>query len=160
MALPSDGGMVLFLGMEKRDGKTFDRSLRCRLDVLQPHFGNARRLAYLLSTSFPGETPVKTEIFERAGFSHRQSDVLALLLIGKTNPEISLALGISLPTVKGHLAAIFDKFGVDNRHAAMLRAYEIVRPPAPIDDPSAQRAATRAEAAAVGADSHSRESYP
>lgn len=145
MLLPSDDEMVFFLGMEKRDGKTFDRSFRCRMEVLQPLFDNAHRLASLLASPPLGETPVETEIFERAGFSHRQADVLALLLLGKSNSEISIILGISLTTVKGHVAAIFDKFGVGNRHAAILRAYEIVRPSTPNDDPADHRAATRAE---------------
>lgn len=145
MLLPSEDGTVFFLGLEKRDGAVFDRSLRCRMEALQPHLGNARLLARALAPPPLGETPAGTEAFRLAGLSHRQADVLALLFIGKSNSEISLILGISLPTVKGHVAAIFDKFGVGNRHAAILRAHEIIRPPIPADDPSGKRAATKAE---------------
>jgi DNA-binding NarL/FixJ family response regulator len=50
----------------------------------------------------------------------RQRDVLDLLVKGKTNKEIALALGLGEGTVKIHMAAIFRYFGVNNRAAAAV----------------------------------------
>ena len=47
--------------------------------------------------------------------SAREQDVLALLLQGKNNREISAALGISQGTVKAHTHNIFQKSGTENR---------------------------------------------
>ncbi len=50
----------------------------------------------------------------------RQRDVLDLLVQGKTNKEIALALKLGEGTVKIHMAAIFRYFGVNNRAAAAV----------------------------------------
>jgi DNA-binding NarL/FixJ family response regulator len=58
---------------------------------------------------------------EAAGqLTPRQQDVLDLLVQGKTNKEIALALGLGEGTVKIHMAAIFRYFGVNNRAAAAV----------------------------------------
>jgi DNA-binding NarL/FixJ family response regulator len=61
---------------------------------------------------------------EAPGSSHaltqRQQDVLDLLVQGKSNKEIALALKLGEGTVKIHLAAIFRHFGVNNRAAAAV----------------------------------------
>jgi ATP/maltotriose-dependent transcriptional regulator MalT len=50
-----------------------------------------------------------------AGISTREKEVLAQLLGGMSNREISRALGISEKTVKNHLWRIYRKIGVRNR---------------------------------------------
>jgi DNA-binding NarL/FixJ family response regulator len=50
----------------------------------------------------------------------RQQDVLDLLVQGKSNKEIALALKLGEGTVKIHMAAIFRYFGVNNRAAAAV----------------------------------------
>jgi DNA-binding NarL/FixJ family response regulator len=50
----------------------------------------------------------------------RQRDVLDLLIQGKTNKEIALALQLGGGTVKIHMAAIFRYFGVATRAAAAV----------------------------------------
>ena len=50
----------------------------------------------------------------------RQRDVLDLLIQGKTNKEIAIALGLGEGTVKIHMVAIFRFFGVNNRAAAAV----------------------------------------
>ena len=56
----------------------------------------------------------------RSPLTPRQMDVLELLVLGKTNKEMALALKLGEGTVKIHLAAIFRHFGVTNRAAAAV----------------------------------------
>lgn len=55
------------------------------------------------------------EAAERFGLSPRETEVLELLVSGKTNDEIAGTLFISLSTVKTHVASIFAKTGARNR---------------------------------------------
>ncbi len=52
------------------------------------------------------------------GLSTRESEILGWVAQGKTNPEISMILGISRRTVQKHLERIYIKLGVENRTAA------------------------------------------
>ena len=54
----------------------------------------------------------------------RERDVLALLVSGLSNLEISQQLSISIPTVKYHLTSIFAKLGARNRVEAATIALE------------------------------------
>jgi DNA-binding NarL/FixJ family response regulator len=72
----------------------------------------------------PPAPPEAPAVAEPAGPGHaltaRQRDVLDLLVQGKSNKEIALALGLGEGTVKIHMAAIFRYFGVSNRAAAAV----------------------------------------
>jgi DNA-binding NarL/FixJ family response regulator len=52
----------------------------------------------------------------------RELDVLRLVVEGKTNAEVGLALGISEKTVEKHMDAIFKKMGVVSRVEAAVMA--------------------------------------
>jgi DNA-binding NarL/FixJ family response regulator len=54
-------------------------------------------------------------------FSHREKQVLELLLAGLTNGEIAAQLYLSESTVKSHLASTFRKLGVSSRVEAARR---------------------------------------
>ena len=45
----------------------------------------------------------------------RQKDVLARVCLGETSKVIAQDVGISEQAVKGHIAHLFEKFGVTNR---------------------------------------------
>lgn len=66
------------------------------------------------------ETPPPEPVEASSPLTPRQQDVLDLLVQGKTNKEIALALGLGEGTVKIHMAAIFRYFGVNNRAAAAV----------------------------------------
>jgi DNA-binding NarL/FixJ family response regulator len=55
-------------------------------------------------------------------FTPREKEVLRLVVQGKTNGEIGVALGISEKTVEKHLDAIFRKMGVVSRVEAAVMA--------------------------------------
>lgn len=57
-----------------------------------------------------------------AALSAREREVLALLAGGASNKEIALALGLSVSTVKFHVAAITEKLGARSRVDAVAIA--------------------------------------
>lgn len=59
---------------------------------------------------------------EALGFSPRQTDVLRLLIEGKSNKLICRELDMSASTVKTHLSAIFRKLDAASRSQAVLAA--------------------------------------
>ncbi|MBL8076811.1 MAG: LysM peptidoglycan-binding domain-containing protein [Anaerolineales bacterium] len=54
-------------------------------------------------------------------FSEREKDVIELLLQGKSNKQIALALGISASTVEYHLKNVYKKLHVGSRTEAVIR---------------------------------------
>ncbi len=52
----------------------------------------------------------------------RERDVLRLVAVGKTNPEVAAELGMSAETVKTLLERIYDKLGVRRRAEAAVAA--------------------------------------
>ncbi len=63
---------------------------------------------------------------ESLGLTPREAEVLFWVAQGKTNVEVGAVLGMSDLTAKKHLANIFEKLGLENRHAATLRAIEAI----------------------------------
>jgi DNA-binding CsgD family transcriptional regulator len=136
------GDTVFFVGMEKLDGKVFTPAHRGRMEVLQPHFINAWVLCRAVLSL--AEAIADSPYFHQLGLTIREMETLSLLAGGKTNAEIAAVLGLGLPTVKTHVTGIFNKLGVDNRHAAILRAHELSRPPAPPAKSTTRRASATA----------------
>ena len=62
--------------------------------------------------------PVKLEDGEK--LSTHELEILKLTATGMANKEIASSLGLSVRTVKGHLADIFDKLRVDSRTEAVI----------------------------------------
>lgn len=56
--------------------------------------------------------------------SQRELEVLRLIALGKTNPEIAQALVVARGTVKAHAASIYRKLNVTNRTEAVARAQQ------------------------------------
>jgi DNA-binding NarL/FixJ family response regulator len=57
--------------------------------------------------------------------SPRETQVLALVAQGSSNPAIATALFLSEATVKTHLLHVFEKLGVSDRTRAVTRAMEL-----------------------------------
>jgi DNA-binding NarL/FixJ family response regulator len=60
------------------------------------------------------------------GLTNREAEVLLWTAQGKSNGEIATILSMSEKTVKQHLGAVFQKLGLESRHAATLRALEVL----------------------------------
>lgn len=69
--------------------------------------------------------PRSARALERLGLTPREAEVLHWLGQGKSNPDIAAILTLGLATVKTHVLHIFEKLGVENRGAAILRTLEI-----------------------------------
>jgi DNA-binding NarL/FixJ family response regulator len=54
------------------------------------------------------------------GFTERQMEVLALMMLGKSNKAISRSLDVAEPTVKHHVTAILKALKVANRTEAVI----------------------------------------
>lgn len=52
----------------------------------------------------------------------REYEVLALMVLGKSNTEIAKDLAISAHTVKAHVCSILHKMSVDDRVQAAVKA--------------------------------------
>ena len=64
-----------------------------------------------------------------ARLTPRQKDVMKELSKGKTYLQISLALDISEYGVCSHMRNIFNKLGVNNRDAAVLKVFGEIKSP-------------------------------
>lgn len=75
-------------------------------------------LRQLARQNHPVTQPTTSDVL-----SARESEVLALVVNGCSNPEIAEELGIALSTVKNHMRSILAKLGVKNR--AQAAAYAV-----------------------------------
>ena len=75
--------------------------------------------------SAPGQakTPgAETTMEQSLGLTERQMDVLALMMLGKSNKAICRELGLAEPTVKNHVTAILKALAASNRTEAVIAA--------------------------------------
>jgi DNA-binding NarL/FixJ family response regulator len=67
-----------------------------------------------------GATPIGSVAFDSLGLTPRQLVVLRLLLQGKANKVIARELGLSVETIKDHVAAVLRCLGVNSRTQAVI----------------------------------------
>lgn len=60
------------------------------------------------------------EQIENLSLTARQREIFYLIVAGQSNKEIARKLGLSVGTVKIHVAALFRKLGVHHRSAVAL----------------------------------------
>ena len=85
--------------------------------VVGPQLADA--LAGMLSG---GHTPSPRRV---AGLSERETEILGLIVRGRTNAQIARDLVLSEKTVRNHITSIFAKLGVGDREQARARAREL-----------------------------------
>ncbi|TMH10879.1 MAG: response regulator transcription factor [Betaproteobacteria bacterium] len=76
-------------------------------------------------SDFPATQPG----LDSLGITPRQHEVLALLLQGKPNKMIARELGVSVDTVKDHVAAVLRALRVDSRTQAVLAVSQMAQQP-------------------------------
>ncbi len=62
----------------------------------------------------------------------RQADVLNLLAEGRSTKDIARRLGLAVPTVKTHLAAVYRQLGARNRLQAVVKAGALAGTASPV----------------------------
>jgi DNA-binding NarL/FixJ family response regulator len=111
LAAGADG--VLLKDAEPDDLVMRLRHLAAGTRVIDPRV--AQSLAADMVSTLRGET-------EQVVLSPREREVLDLLAEGCSNKQIAGRLFIAETTVKGYVAALLDKLGVDSRLQAVVRA--------------------------------------
>lgn len=109
-------GMATVNVVRDRHSRDFTERDRLILNLLRPHFNQARQNAELASAKSANDARPLTAY----GLSAREMDICQWLGGGKTNPEIAIILGISARTVEKHMEKILEKLGVENRTAAAV----------------------------------------
>ncbi|WP_077033570.1 response regulator transcription factor [Pelomonas sp. KK5] len=69
------------------------------------------------------------ELLQDLALTPRQNEVLALLLQGKPNKIIARELGVTVDTIKDHVAAVLKALGVSSRTQAVLAVGQMARAP-------------------------------
>jgi DNA-binding CsgD family transcriptional regulator len=93
----------------------------------------------------PAGELVSVETLRAAGLTAREAEVLQLVALGRTNPEIARELTLSPRTVQKHLEHVYSKLGASSRVQALLTAWSIGRvagesaPSVAVDEPSDPR---------------------
>ena len=82
--------------------------------------GPGAALMQVISEQARGGAFQKTGSLAGPSLTPRQTDVLALLLQGKPNKVIARELGVSVETIKDHVAAVLKALGVSSRTQAVL----------------------------------------
>lgn len=77
------------------------------------------------------ESLISPGSLESLGLTPRQSEVLALLLEGKPNKLIAREMGLSVETIKDHVAAVLRCLGVSSRTQAVIAVRHQFSPSAP-----------------------------
>jgi DNA-binding NarL/FixJ family response regulator len=70
------------------------------------------------------DTSLRRKAAEAVILSMRERQIVRLLMIGKTNKEIAMAIKISEKTVKGYMTALMQKLQVRNRLEVVIAAHK------------------------------------
>jgi DNA-binding NarL/FixJ family response regulator len=131
-ATPGEVRLIVLLGRAPRD--TLADLLAVAVDGLVSRSVAPDELARAVARVALGERYVDPvlvsgdapdEDFEPMALTAREREVLGLLASGCSNREIASTLFVSLPTVKTHLAHIYDKLDARNRNEALGRAMSL-----------------------------------
>ena len=83
------------------------------------HYGlddaGTARVAVFIKDAVSPRSLDRTALYDLFHLTPREADVACLLVGGHTAQDIAVALGLSMPTVRTHLARIFEKTGTRNQ---------------------------------------------
>jgi DNA-binding CsgD family transcriptional regulator len=125
MALPVHvEGRELVSFVFNRQGQDFSERDRACAEAIRPLLGDIYRMTRALDdarAAWGVPSSLKAAPPGRS-LTAREEEVLQWLGSGKTDKDIGDILGISPRTVHKHLQRIYEKLGVENRTAAVVRA--------------------------------------
>lgn len=81
--------------------------------------------ARLVRTRVETDFALNDAALVQLGITRREHEVLGLLAAGLSNKDIARRLGLSLNTVKTHIARLYEKLEAARRTDAVLRAREL-----------------------------------
>jgi DNA-binding CsgD family transcriptional regulator len=113
---PTGRGMVFLNANRGPDSRDFSDRDRQLMELVRPHFEQARRASERTSTP----SPLATEQLRDRRLTPREIEVARWLSRGKTNAEIAVILLMQPRTVEKHVERILVKLGVENRTSAAL----------------------------------------
>jgi DNA-binding NarL/FixJ family response regulator len=73
----------------------------------------------------PTSKAATCDVTKDLGLTDRQTEVLALLMKGKSNKVIAKILNMAVPTVKNHITVVFKALNVTSRTEAMIKVGEM-----------------------------------
>ena len=82
----------------------------------------ALRTVFVGGVPLPAGVTAAPQAATAVALTPRQTEVLRLLIEGRSNRDIGLELGMAPSTVKTHLAAVFERLGVNSRTQAVVTA--------------------------------------
>lgn len=94
------------------------------LDAIGPAFTNAMRTALDRDHASRPEITLSPDLDRvgiECGFTAREKDVCAMLLLGHSDNEIAGGCGIAFTTVRTHLKHIYEKMGISGRKQLLAR---------------------------------------
>ena len=113
---------VVVAGYEDRSSHHARLALNAGADAFVPRSAADRSLAAAVHAVLAGLVCAPREarrVLAKPTFSHREKEVLGLLVTGLTNREIANRLFLAESTVKSHLVSSFAKLGVSSRKDAV-----------------------------------------
>lgn len=112
---------IVVVGDDDRTGLQARQSLNVGADAFVPRSRAALALPAAVHGTLAGLVCAPREVrrlLAKPTFSHREKEVLGLLVAGLTNREIAGRLFLAESTVKSHLMSAFAKLGVRSRKDA------------------------------------------
>lgn len=114
--LPSEPGMIIGIALN-RATRGFSAAERELLELVRPHLAQAFRGAHLRERA----DPTSARRLAGLGLSERESEVMRLLVEGRSAAGVADELTISVHTARRHIANIYAKLEVENRAGAVAR---------------------------------------
>ena len=113
------------IGDDAEAGSEFGDGIHVEID--RPEGDTVPDVLRVVRESSDAQSPKPQPDIRSLGLTPRQTDVLALLLQGKPNKLIARDLGLSVETVKDHVAAVLRVLHVNTRTQAVLAVAQMTQ---------------------------------
>jgi PAS domain S-box-containing protein len=124
--LAADGTVatVLSVGRDITEQRRADLDRRALVEEVLQRESRLQELVSRMITDQARDARRALGSLELDRLTRREREILHLVVTGQTNGQIALALGLSVGTVKNHVARLLPKLGATDRTQAAVRAVE------------------------------------